>query len=128
MVIAMMRQTTLNVVTMEAIVVEHASTQITAQIVLALEISLEMEYKMPLLEMDFAMMKLTMKTVTMIMEIAVCLMILVPIIALNALVITKRLVQLDFFLHQLEMDIVMMTQTIQNVILMEVIAVHHASL
>ena len=62
----------------------------------------------------------------MTMEIAVCLMLL-QIIAQNALVITKTLVLLDFFLHQLEMTIAMMIQILLTVAMMEETAVDHAS-
>ena len=65
-------------------------------------------------------------SVAMTMEIAVCLMLL-QIIAQNALVIIKRLVLLDFFLHQLEMAIAMMIQILLTVAMMEETAVDHAS-
>ena len=86
MAIVMMRQTTKNVVLTEEIVVDHASSLIFAKIVHAFQIQLVLEFPMPLLEMDSAMMKPTMLLVVMIMEIAVYL-ILIQIIAQNALVI-----------------------------------------
>ena len=57
MAIAMMKPTTMNVILMEEIAVDHASIQTIAPIALALEIPLGMEYPMLLLEMVFAMMK-----------------------------------------------------------------------
>ena len=81
---------------------------------------------MPLLEMAIVMMKPTMVPVIMMLETAVCLMLL-QIIAQNALVIIKRLVLLDFFLNQLEMAIAMMKPTSQNVIMMEETVVDLAS-
>ena len=82
---------------------------------------------MPLLEMAIVMMKPTLLPVIMMLETAVCLMLL-QIIAQNALVISKRLVLLDFFLHQLEMAIAMMKPTTKNVIMMEETVVGHASI
>ena len=81
---------------------------------------------MPLLEMAIVMMKPTMVPVIMMLGTAVCLMLL-QIIAQNALVITKTLVLLDFFLHQLEMAIAMMIQILLSVVMMEETAVDHAS-
>ena len=67
-----------------------------------------------LLEMVTARMSQIMRTLVMMEEIAVCLLIL-QIIAQIALVIYLRLVQLDFYLLQLEMDIVMITQIMLSV-------------
>jgi hypothetical protein len=72
------------------------------------------------------MMKQILLSVALMVETAVCLMLL-KIIAQNALVIIKRPVLLDFFLHQLEMAIVMMIQILLTVVMMEETAVDPAS-
>ena len=77
--------------------------------------------------MAIVMMRRTLLSVALMVETAVCLMLL-TIIAQNALVIIKRLVLLDFFLHQLEMAIVMMIQILLSVAMMEETAVDHASI
>ena len=68
--------------------------------------------------MAIVMMIQILLSVALMVETAVWLMLL-QIIAQNALVIIiKRLVLLDFFLHQLEMAIVMMKPTMVPVIMM----------
>ena len=66
--------------------------------------------------MGIAMMKLILLSVSMTMETVAYLMLL-QIIAQNAHVMFLRLVQLVFILY-LAMDIAIMSQTINNVILM----------
>ena len=79
---------------------------------------------MPSLEMAIVTMKPIMVPVIMMLETAVCLMLL-QIIAQNAFVIIKRLVLLDFFLPQLEMDFVMMKPTMFTATMMALTAVDH---
>ena len=66
-------------------------------------------------------------SVALMVVTAVCLTLL-QIIAQNAFAIIKRLVLLDFFLHQLEMAIAMMIQILLTVALMEETVVDHASI
>ena len=77
--------------------------------------------------MAIVMMIQILLSVALMVETAVWLMLL-QIIAQNALVIIKRLVLLDFFLHQLEMAIAMMIQILLSVAMMEETVVDHASI
>ena len=115
MVIAMMKQIKFNV----------ALTVVTAAIPVFLKIfannasvSMKMIGKVPihLLEMVTVRMSQIMEIVAMMEEIAVYLMLLL-INAQIALVMLLRLVQLEFFLQH-GMAIAMMTQILNNVILM----------
>ena len=81
----------LPVITTVETVVDHASIQSIVKTALVSVKLLAMVLRIPLLEMDFVMMKPIMHSVAMIMETAVC-PIRIQIIALNALVTIKRLV------------------------------------
>ena len=117
----MMIQILLSVALMEETAVDYASTQITAQIVLVLEMSLEMEFLIPLLEMAIVMMKPTMVPVIMMLEIVVELSTLISV--LSVIAILMSLVHLDHLLLQLEMDTAMMKPTSKNAYLMDKIVV-----
>ena len=93
----MMKQIMKNAIMMEGTVADHASTLIFVQIALVFQILLTIKYLMSLLEMDFVMTKPTIKIAILTEETAVHLTLL-QIIALNAIVTFKKLVQLDFIL------------------------------
>ena len=104
MVIAMTKQITKNVITMEETVVVLASTMIIAKAVIALMRSFgESKVQMPFWVMALATKNITVLNVIMTKEIVLMYCKLVP---------------LDFFLIQLEMATVMMKQTMKHVVMM----------